>query len=373
MRDPKNKLLPVVGIALSAALLASCGTGAEEADAETTADATEATQWEERLVEGPTNPEDLVAVPGTEVMLVSSMPDDLADASSTGHLRLMDPQTEEVTEIWPDRDFEEAQDEGVFGDCTAPDLSMAAPHGISLEERDGESDRLYVVNHGGRESIEVFTVEPDGDKDVELAWVGCAELPENTMGNGVVADPGSDGFFVTNYFDPADMEAGFEAAFNDEDTGQVLHWTPEGGWDKVPGTDMSSPNGVTVSPDGQYLIVASWGSKDVRRFDLENESDPEVVDLEFLPDNLRWSDDGALLLTGQFIDSFETFMASRAGEAEPARGYSVVEIDTEDFGVSEIASGDPDGFSNPSTALGYDDEIWVGTVNGERLVRLTPQ
>lgn len=368
-----TKFMPIVGIVLSSALLASCGASGPEGEAEGATGEAESFSWDEQLVESPANPEDLAAVPETNVMLVSSMPDDLADSSNTGHLRLFDPESEEITEIWPDRDFKVDQNEEAFADCPAPDLSLAAPHGISLEERDGESNRLYVVNHGGRESIEVFTIEPDGNQNVDLTWVGCAELPEGTMGNGVVADPESDGFYVTHFFDPSDMMAGFEDAFNEIDTGYVLHWTPEDGWDKVPGSSMSTPNGIAVSPDGKHMFVASWGSEDIRRFDLQEESEPEIVDLEFMPDNLRWSDDGSLLLTGQFIDDFETFAAARAGEGEPASGYSVVEIEPESFDVSEIASGDPENFSNPSVALGFQDEIWIGTVNGERLVRLTPQ
>lgn len=368
---------PIISSALifSLALLSSCGTG-ESDDQSNAAEAAQGSDsgqgWEEQLVEAPSNPEDLIAIPGSNAILVSSMSDDPGADEGMGHLHLLDPETEEFTEIWPQRDHEVSHDEEVFADCPAPpDLSVASPHGISLEERDDGSAYLYVVNHGGRESVEVFSLEPEGDVDVNLSWIGCAVLPDGTMGNGVVADPESDGFYVSHFFDPSDMQAGFEAAFGDEDTGHVLHWVPGSGWEVLPGSEMSTPNGVEVSEDGQYLFVASWGDEDIRRFTLGEDTEPEIVSLSFMPDNLRWNDQGSLLLTGQDIDGLESFMAAQTGEADPKPGYSVVEIDPVDFTVTEVAAGEPEGFVNPSTALGVNQEIWIGSVNGDNVVRLS--
>lgn len=188
--------------------------------------------WTERLVDGPSKPEDLIVLPGTGSLVVSGMSADPGkEGGAAGHLYLMDQNTEELTEIWPGREHGIELNEELYGNCPAPpEPGIASPHGIGLQPQDDGSSRLFVVNHGGRESVEVFSLAPSGGKEVKVTWIGCELLPEGSFGNGVVPDPASDGFYVTHYFDPANMMAGFEAAFAGEATGHVLHWDPATGW-----------------------------------------------------------------------------------------------------------------------------------------------
>ena len=51
--------------------------------------------------------------------------------------------------------------------CPGPVNGMLIPHGISLLKT-----RLYVVNHGGRQSIEMYELKKAGGS-WELAWHGC--------------------------------------------------------------------------------------------------------------------------------------------------------------------------------------------------------
>jgi hypothetical protein len=369
-----------IGCAAIALLASGCAGSAsgqtdsvDEGTAATGSTGNEQQAWTERLVDAPSKPEDLIALPGTDSLIISGMSADPGKDGGAGHLYLMDKNTEELTEIWPERKHATELNEELYSACPAPpELDIASPHGIGLEEQEDGSSRLYVVNHGGRESVEIFSLEPSPGKGAEVTWIGCELLPEGTFGNGVVPDPASDGFYVTHYFDPANMMAGFETAFAGDDTGYVLHSDSPAGWQKVPGSEMSAPNGIAVSADGADLYVAGWGSRDLRKFATDgNNEEPEVLKLDFMPDNLRWTAEGTLLVTGQDIDSFKTFQGFQTGEVAPEPGFDVMEIDPDGFTAEEIASGTSEGFTNPTTAVEVDGDILIGSVDGDKIMRLT--
>ena len=61
---------------------------------------------------------------------------------------------------------------------------------------------LYVVNHGGREAIEVFEIT----SEPTVTWIGAIVQDTNVWGNAVAALPDG-GVVVTNYLDLTDTEA----------------------------------------------------------------------------------------------------------------------------------------------------------------------
>lgn len=324
------------------------------------------TTWTETLLDGPTKPEDLILLESGTVFLSGMSENPGSEDGGAGSLHAVDPETGELTNVWTAENITEAHDTATFGECEGPlDPSVAAPHGLGAETAGDGTEYLYVVNHGGRESIEVFTVENEA-----LTWVGCSTLPEGSMGNGVVADPDTDGFYVTNFLNPADMQAEFEKAFAGETTGEVLHWTPENGWSVVEGSEMSTPNGIAVSADGQSLYVASWGGRELVELDRTTGEVLNTVAMEIMPDNLRYTEDGHLLVTGQVIDSFETFVGYEFGDLQPEERYDVFALDPETFTVDTVAAGNVPGFGNPTTALEVGDRIFVGSVAGDKILQL---
>ena len=376
-----RKAIAGSSIALFALLASGCaesatGQAGGPKDGTTSASPTDsvAEGWNERLVDAPSKPEDLIELPGTESLIVSGMSADPGnDAGGSGHLYLMGKSTFELTEIWPERKHAVELDKKLYGDCPAPpSLNVASPHGIGLEEQTDGTSRLYVVNHGGRESVEVFSLAPSPQGNVDVTWIGCELLPKGTFGNGVAPDPASDGFYVTNYFDPSDMMAGFKTAFAGDETGYVLHSTPSQGWEKVRGSEMSAPNGIAVSEDGKSIFAAGWGSRDIRKFSVdEPDAAPQVLELGFMPDNLRWTASGTLLVTGQDIDSFETFQGFRSGATAPKPGFQVMEIQPGDFTAKEIASGNSAGFTNATTVIEVNGSLLIGSVDGNKIMELT--
>ena len=57
-----------------------------------------------------------------------------------------------------------------------PDPAKFTVHGIDLKT-EGPVRTVYAVNHGGRESIEVFRLDAS-DGGLALTWIGCALLPD---------------------------------------------------------------------------------------------------------------------------------------------------------------------------------------------------
>ena len=166
-----------------------------------------------------------IEVPGSGVVIVSGLSDDPLSTSSVGHLYAVDSATQAS-----DRDLARPRLVRRVGPGSLPlvsrraDPPIASPHGINLEERaDGAYD-LYVVNHGGREGVEVFRLDlRDG---IDLTWTGCVTMPRGTFANGVAPLPGGDGLVVTNFFDPTKSDP-FSQIFSDEPSGNLMRWEPD--------------------------------------------------------------------------------------------------------------------------------------------------
>ena len=135
------------------------------------------------------NPEDLVQIPDTELLIVSEMGEFMAD--SPGRLSLLN--TADARRQTLNIDWSLRGDSWGQGDCPAPNSDAFSPHGIDLVTRDDGAVSLLVVNHGERESVEFFEVSATGD----LAWRGCALPPEDPFINDVAARRDG-GFYVTH-------------------------------------------------------------------------------------------------------------------------------------------------------------------------------
>ena len=140
-----------------------------------------------------TNPEDLVALPGGEAILVSEYGG--MEGRVPGALALLVLETDQRRELFRGGAAGGAATPG-WGDPACPGAPSAAfsPHGIHLSTRDDGALQLLVVQHGGRESIEYFEVAGSG-RDWAVEWRGCVVAPDDAWLNSVAALPG--GGFVT--------------------------------------------------------------------------------------------------------------------------------------------------------------------------------
>ena len=364
-----TRFTALLASAATAVTLAGC-TPAAESSPTIPAPTSTGPRLTQTLFDGPVNPEDLVAVPSAPVVIGSGMAGDpTSGEGGTGHLYAISTTDRALTEIWPDRQHENAWNEELFGDCPGPpQLDSASPHGISLEAGPNGTHALYVINHG-REAVEVFSLTAAGE-DVDLTWTGCVRLPEGTYGNGIAPSPDGEGFFVTNYMDPSDPPAAFKAMLSGRATGNVLEWSPAEGWRAVPGSESAGANGLAT--DGANLYIAQWGSRTLLRLPLSGSSESETIDVPLNPDNLRWGQDGHLYVTGQDLD-WEVFQGCLAGDQQvcATNGYQALRIDPETLEVEQVFSHQGSDFGQATVVLPLEDEYWIGSVRGDKIARLS--
>jgi hypothetical protein len=299
---------------------------------ETTAASGLASTWTESVQPLPAAPEDLEAVPGRR-LVVASAP---AHAGKPGSLMLLD-RDGRVVSSYPSSGAGIRSPKvplpGYRACPSAPDPTVFSPHGIDVVPTP-RGARVFAVSHGGRESVEVFDLAEGSDA---LRWVGCVVLPAGTSGNGVAAlSPTS--FVMTNFMDPSNPIAGFTAMFAGQNTGDVRTWTRHRGWTTVPDSAAPGPNGILATPDGSTAYVARWTDKEIVRLDLTTGASQVVAHFPFLPDNLRWTRDGHILVTGQDI-TFQDILVCNAGAGTNCpEGYQVVDVDPRIGATSTIFS-----------------------------------
>lgn len=311
----------------------------------------------ERAIPNVPNAEDLAPIDSGRWVIASSM---AGGAEASGALYVIDRESSEARRAYPHAaETPVSAHPGCPGEVPA---DRFAPHGIATHRSAEGEERLYVVNHGGRESIELFEIARghSDDEPPGLRWIGCIPFPAGAFGNGVsVADDGT--VFATNMGKPL---SGGEA--RSEMGGDALSWQAERGWRTVPGSVMWGPNGVVATPNGKRLFVAAWPAGKMVALDLEANRRREVA-LPFLPDNIKWSTSGTLLATGHRTSDAavrECYMSKRTACDIPS---SLAEIDPDTLEVLRLRELDAD---IATTAVDVGDECWLGTARGETIARL---
>ena len=103
---------------------------------------------------GPINAEDLAPVAATDWVITSGM---TGATAAQGRLYAIDRRDHSCNEIFPYQ-ASYAPDERRFGTQMRLDPLRFEPHGIDVAVRDDGVYELLVVNHGWRESVEVFEI-----------------------------------------------------------------------------------------------------------------------------------------------------------------------------------------------------------------------
>jgi hypothetical protein len=297
------------------------------------------------------SPEDLVIVPGGE-WVVSTV------YAAPGGVRIINVKDKSTTTAYPSATAKEQFDNKTYEACPGvPNAAMKAnmqTHGVALREGRNSQHTLYVVNHGQRESIEVFQMDARV-KPPTLIWIGCVVAPEMIGLNEVL--PLADGGFISTDFLARGTDQGARGlAMAGANNGFLWEWHAGKGWAKIPGSEASMPNGLEISKDGKTLYVATWGDQGFFRLSLgQNPPKRDNVKLGFRADNVRWSPDGQLFVTGQVLE-------------QPAATV-IVKIHPETLKVTEILRrpNTPE-FSNGTVTVQVGKELWVGTFRGDRLL-----
>jgi len=300
------------------------------------------------------NAEDLALVGGGRWVIASSMPGGLL---KEGALYAISADTGSIHKLYPSADTGERS--GMNGCESQVSPAAFAPHGISVQRLSRRRETLFVVNHGERESIEIFDVV--AQKAPRLTWRGCIPLPKGAMANAVAVTP-EYRVYITNMGAP--MDGGkVERRW----MGDVLVWSEKTGWQTVPDSKIYAPNGLLVTDDGAQLYVNSWAGGEVIK--LTRSADKatlrQSVVLPFLPDNLRWAADGGILATG-LRTSPESVVACMTAKApcELSIPTGIAKLRKETFTVECLRDID---LQMGTSALPVGDTLWVGPTRGSSI------
>lgn len=340
--------------------------------------------------------EDLEVLPGGMHLLVSqAQPTFNADREMhwlPGTLGLLNLRTETLRALYPLSSGTSGSNDWGDDNCPGEIGEALSPHGIHLSERDDGTRQLLVVNHGGRESVEMFEVNGAGD-ELNLTWRGCTVMPERSFLNDVVALAGG-GFLVTHMIEdegPQALVEGGALAAEGQDTGHVWCWQPrleeEAGpaeeldaahawcWQpgesvvKLSGSDAPMPNGIQIDATGRNIFV-SVGSNggEVRRFDLLREQWTGAAPVEH-PDNLSWAADGRLLAAGVTHDSDSYSCMVADFRQYCGAEFHVDAVDTTTMTATTLLrhEGPPMGLATVAVQAG--DSLYLGSAAGDRIVR----
>ena len=239
--------------------------------------------------------------------------------------------------------------------CAAPDLKKLETHGLDVTPGKGGTATVYAINHGGRESVEVFKLNT---AQAAAEWVGCVVMPEGVSPNSLAVLPQDGSFVVTKFLDTRDKEA-FQHIMAGKVNGVVYLWAPGKGYSEVPGTQFSGDNGILVSKDGQWVYVNAWGGHEIYRVPLSGHGRTTSAKVDFCPDNLRWAPDGTILATGQYVNG-QTLNTTHA--------WSAVRLDPTTLKVTPLVKEEAlPQFADATTAVQVGKTLWFGTFRGDRV------
>ena len=206
------------------------------------------------------NPEDLVLLPDGHTLLVSQMGLNFQQGAA-GSLAFFDTRTENVTTAFPTSanakttPLQPADNWG-SADCPGNPGQTLAPHGIALRQRDDQRWQVAAVNHGGRETIEMFELLGESSGP-QLAWRGCVVQPAGTFVNDVALL--KNGGYIASHMHDKDaahlfgINSGLLKAILGMNTGYVFEWQPASGFRTLQESHGAFINGVEISPDEQTL------------------------------------------------------------------------------------------------------------------------
>ena len=260
------------------------------------------------------NPEDLALLPDGRV-LVSEYGD---AGAKPGRISLLDLASGAHESLYAGGGPAEP---GPWGapDCEGPPSTAFSPHGIHLSTRASGGLQLLVVQHGGRESVEMFEVLP-ANGSWQLAWRGCAVAPEGGGLNDVVALPGRR---VPRHAIRAQLASVVHARGREGDAvrrrdrlGLRVELATEDS-PRCPGTRAAGPNGIELSADGAKIFLNATLASEVLRIDRQSGAIEARAPVQ-MPDNLTWASDGPLRVP-RCAGRCATCCRVAASRAAPAR------------------------------------------------------
>lgn len=251
----------------------------------------------------------------------------------------------------------------------APDFTQFNSHGLDYYS---QIKTLYVVNHGGREAIEAFTVGSESDGKPSLTWKGCVLAPKNAWFDAVAGVKRGD-LVISSLWDPADSQrdAKLKAA---KPEGGLYSWSPQQGLEPIKASEqMSGPNGVLASRDGNTIWVAVWAGKYLAK--ISNVQTAPVVTkkaVNYMPDNIRWAPDGEHFFSGGQATTLTRSMQCIASSSLcPDIKQPLNLVDKNSLAIKTLLPASTfKGMSAGTSAIEANGKIWMSTYRNDRIAVL---
>lgn len=237
---------------------------------------------------GAEKPEDLAHIPGTPWIIASGF------AKGAG-LKIIHNQRG-IARAWFTGRSDQSNHHPIASDCAAaPDPALFTARGLNLRVVAPGKARLLVVNHGGREAIEIFEVDfSKADATPSLRWQGCVLMPPGQVGNSVASY--SDGTILVTVLTRAGTT--ITDFVSGRATGDV--WERKAGERALrllPGTQLPGNNGIETARDDSGFYVVAFGPREIVAYARSDTRQPlwRAQAPDFMPDNIHWDGDRLLL------------------------------------------------------------------------------
>lgn len=300
-------------------------------------------------IEGISNPEDLFHIHDQEWIIVCSM----ASSTHPGKIYAVHKENYQVLELFN-------------GQLPAPHnakkLQPFKPHGIYVKGNKSKGYYLYVINHSTREAIEKFELDFNSSTP-QIKWLENIALPAPVWANGLVIDS-REKIYVTSMYNPKDTDF-LEKFQHKKVTGRIWQWDRTKKWRKLSKSQFSGANGIALSADEKNLYIAEWAGQKVHLLSTIDGRVSQSVNVDFLPDNIRWSAEGNLLIAGQRGLPKEVFLSR--GISEENMYFSVMEIDSTLTVKKTLIRDGHRNFANATVAIQINNTYWLGCVENNKI------
>lgn len=308
------------------------------------------------------SPEDIAIVPGGDYLLLSELGN---MGEFPGRITLFAVADESTRTLFP---LAEATPVArLQGDptCTEPPGEEMSPHGTHLVQLEDGSWRYLVVNHGGREAVELFTLELAGEREPALQWQGCVFPADNTLINDVVGLANGDVIY-TRMFRPDDFMGSMRGLLGLQ-SGDVWRWSRGSGPSLLPGTEGALTNGIEISPDERYIFINQYMDKEVHKYDLQTEQRVAKADVAHA-DNSSWGPDGQLWLASHHMEIPVYLACTEDHSLTCGMAFDIVALDPDTMATRVIFrhQGPPMGAATVATA--HRGKVYLGSFLGDRLL-----
>ena len=327
------------------------------------------------------NVEDIIQIPGTKWIVgggITCYGAGLCDkVISTNYWHLFDAEAETGMQV-DSSTIAIAPDAERFPETEPPDWAAFGPHGFGFHDQHGSTIEVYATSHanvnGGREAVEVFRIDYSGEMPT-FTWIGAIRSDPDCWPDAAAVLPDG-GVVATSTGNPLqDPKEAMEISLEGGPIGSTRVWYKDSGWTDVPGSEsISTPNGIIISPDGQQIYIAASTGSSVVKIDRSVEP-PAVssVDVAGIPDNLRWSADGASMqVCVHVVDHPLDFEKNQSAAAEiganQMTAFKVLRVDATTLEATEIVPAAIYGAMGGGTsAIEVGDRLWVGSTKADRI------